>query len=319
MMNDFNYYDFLIDCIKYLDQFPHASGGEGKAYYVGDDFVVKKYIKKNDAEFGEIFNDYCLEMQKFAENGLHVPKIYAWTRIPNIDRMARPECRYDYFILEERMKGRQLYCGCLDGAYSLCKDLCDKDEFREVVRIPNFNRVLFKEILTRFIQDYQNVNEFLCGMPKVRIDELLYDLYLMCVDGKFSIPDIFATNIILNKNGFSIIDNSAEKRINGKGTKGYCDLTFSTGLLWLFMFNNYVTNNAKLAARDDELGSFVLNQRDKVVKPCKTAIMRFISSAKSVCYDVKLKKYIANSSYFMLKDMLSEHDAMDIMSALEQE
>lgn len=317
MLKDFSYYDFLIDCIKYLDQFPYTSGGEGRAYYISDDLVVKKYMKKYDEEFGEIFNDYCVEMRKFAQNGLHVPHIYAWATVPNVDRMTRPDCRFDYYILEERMKGRQLFCGCLDGAYSLCKDLCDKEEYRATVKIPNFNRKLFKEILARYVKDYQDVNEYLCEIPDAQVDQLLYDLYLMCIDGKFSTPDIFASNILLSKNGFSIIDNLAEKRMDSKRTKDYADYTFTTGLLWLFMFNNYVTNKSGLCVEDDELASFVLSKREKVVKPCKNALIKFLKRANTICMDVKMKKHLLNPSFLMLKDMLSEEDAKEIYSVLE--
>lgn len=315
---------YLFNCIGNLDKFPHATGGEGSAYFINDNLVVKKYTKKDDTEFCKIFDYYCKEMQKFGRAGLNVPEIYAWTIMPNIDRKSRPHCKFDYYILEERMKGRQIYHGYLDNVYSLCEDLCSKSEFKRAVKIPNLHEKLFKEILLRYIKDYQEMNEYLCTMPKGKIDKFIYDLYMMCSHGKFSVPDVFATNILIDikgKGDFSIIDNRAEQRLNtDKTSKEYAERVFTNGLLWLFMFNSYVTNENRLVTTDDKYKGFVLEQRDKVTKPCKETIIRFIERAKAVCCDLQFNENdLTHTTYMMLRGMLSEADANEIFSHLERE
>lgn len=311
---------FLYDCISHLNEYSCNVGGEGKAYFVNDDYVVKKYTHKNDEQFHHIFSDYCREMKSFAEKGFNVPKIYAWDFMPNVDRKARPECRFDYYILEERIKGRQIFQGNIETIYSICKDLCDRAEFKQTVQIPELNRSLFKKILTRYVEDFQEVNNYLCSMPESQIDKFLFDLYLMCLDGKFSNPDIFATNVLTNDKGFFVIDNEAKRRVGTElASKRYSDRIFTTGLLWIFAFNNYVTNGDRFGYFDDEYKSFLLDQRDKVVKPCKEAMIRFIKRAKYVCFDVKLSEFGKSmGNHYMLKKMLDEESANEIFDCLEK-
>ena len=181
---------------------------------------------KTEKDFDGIFENYCVEMQNFANNGLNVPNIYAWTKLPSSKRNISGKS-YDYYILQERMKGRTLFHGFIEDIYPLCKKLCSKEQFNKAVKNQEENVALFKEILTEYVADYQRMNEYLCSMPENQIDDFIYNLYVMCLDGKYSIPDIYPSNTLLSDDGFSIIDNRVENRI----LRGYTTQKFAERIL----------------------------------------------------------------------------------------
>lgn len=318
----------MYDAISKLDTFPYSSGGEGDAYFVSDDLVLKRYYKKVDKEFDLIFEDYCLEMQKFANLGFAVPKIYAWTKIPNYNRKVNPENRYDYYVLEERMKGRQLFYGFLEDLYPVCKQLCEKEDFLLAINHPEDDRLLFNEILTAYVKDFQMVNDYLCSMPEAQIDKFLSDAYAMCVDGRFSMPDMFPANIIFNKKGISIIDNTLENRnTEDRTSKDFADSLMTNGLIWMFFYNNFVTNPREFIEKDYETVQFLNKKRDKVIKACKQAMVRVMQRLKKVEIDrngiispkLKVKTNADVASFIMVREMLSPTDAQEIYSNFDFE
>lgn len=311
----------LYDAISKMDTFPYASGGEGNAYFVNDEYVLKRYTKKEDPMFDAKFEDYCREMQKFSERGLNVPKIYAWTRMPNFNRRVPPQYRYDYYILEERIKGRQLFYGYLEDVYKACEDLCSKDEFLSVIKHPDDDRLLFMEVLKAYVEDYQKVNEYLCSAPDSVIDKFLYDCYVMCLDGMFSKPDMYPANVLMEKNKLSIIDNNFEDRIaEGRVSKKYADSLMTSGIIWLFFYNNFITNPREFVTDDYEGNSFLTNSKEKVARPCKEAMLRMVKRMNCVCS----KPVVTDSNslirdFLMTSDMLSERDAREIFDQFEKQ
>ncbi len=305
----------LYEAISHIDDFPSKGGGEGKAYFVSKDLVVKRYFKKVDAEFEAIFEDYCKEMQNFAERGMNVPKIYSWAKIPNYNRRVNPEHRYDYYILQDRVKGRELFYGYLEDIYPVCKTLCSRDEFFDTIKNPDSHRVLFNEILKSYLADYVRVNEYLCALPEVQLDKFLYDTYVMCLDGKFSLPDMFPANIFLSKDKISIIDNHCEERKQNQMTKEFVDTAMTSGLIWLFFYNNFLTNKDNMSYANDDIISFLIKNRDKVTKPCKAAMIRFIKRMNAVCCSPKItNKQACVRDIVMVQGMLTKKDAEDVFS-----
>ena len=305
----------LYEAINHIDEFPSKGGGEGKAYFIGNDLVVKRYFRKVDSEFEAIFEDYCKEMQKFAERGMNVPKIYSWAKIPNFNRKINPNHRYDYYILQDRVKGRELFYGYLEDIYPVCKKICSRSEFFDSIKNPETNRALFKEILKRYVADYIRVNEYLCSIPESQIDKFLYDIYVMCLDGKFSLPDMFPANIFLSKDKISIIDNHCEEKRQNQKTKEFADTAMTSGLVWLFFYNSFLTSKENMSYANPEVSSFLIKYRDKVAKPCKAAMIRFIKRMNAVCSSPKItnkKAYVRDM--VMVGDMLTKKDAEEVFS-----
>lgn len=311
----------LYEYISKIETYPFKSGGEGYAYFVDENYVVKKYFKKVDAEFDLVFDDYCKEMQDFANRGMNVPKIYAWTKIPNFSRRNGSNYMYDYYILQERIHGRQLFYGFLEDVYPLCEKLCSKQEFDSAVENPNLNRELFTQIFHAYVNDFVYINEYLCSVPEYQIDELLYSVYTMCLDGKYSIPDIFPANILFNAKKINAVDNHLDSRDGQKLSKVYTDTVVTSGLVWLFFYNNFVTGqNTDIAENDVELKSYLKTNRQAVIKPCKEAMIRMIKRLNSVCMKPKItNRTVAMRDFMMLKGMMSHHDANEIMSNFEME
>ena len=106
----------LLEMVKHLKHCKYASGKEGTVYFVSDKYIVKKY--ENDAMWvvlNELFEAYCEENKRFADNGYSVPKIYSWLKIPRAHNIFESrysssyDYDYDFYVLEERAEGRELY------------------------------------------------------------------------------------------------------------------------------------------------------------------------------------------------------------------
>ena len=71
-----NYHENLLNAIPYLSNFSKVNGGEGVAYFLDENFVVKEYLDSDNWDmFDRVFESYCKEMQLYAEMGFNVPKI----------------------------------------------------------------------------------------------------------------------------------------------------------------------------------------------------------------------------------------------------
>ena len=92
-----DYDSLLSNVIPHLKEFPKHEGGEGIAYFLNEQFVVKEYYIP-PKEFLKKFDEFCLTLQKFADNGIKTPKIYAWTK-----RLKSGDKTPHYFILQERI------------------------------------------------------------------------------------------------------------------------------------------------------------------------------------------------------------------------
>lgn len=313
----------MYEAICNMEELPSAGGGEGRAYFVDDNYVLKRYYKRLSPDFDNIFESYCSEMKKFAENGYNVPKIYAWTKMPNFNIMVSPEQRYDYYILEERIKGRQIFYGQLENIYPICENLCEKDEFLSAIKNPENNKTLFLEILKNYVDDFQNVNEYLNSISEYEIDKFLYDTYTMCIDGKFSVPDIFPGNILIDKDKFTIIDNRLIKKDDPKyADKSFPDTVMTSGILWLFFYNSFITNRNEFDKNNYnfDMRSYFIANREKVTKPCKEAMLRMVKRMNAVCMKPKMtNKMAATRDFIMIRDMLSVEDALEVFGNMELE
>lgn len=319
------YEEMLLKFIPTLDYFPHKSGGEGVVYFLDDNFVVKEYVGINlttDASyrqfFYEIFDLYCKEIKKYAETGFSVPKIYSWFKLPNFDN-SNYENDYDYryFILEERVKGRPLYYGLLDDIYPLCKSFCSKKEFYNAVEEPNANLALAHDIVKEYIADYISVNEYISSMPENVLAKMISDLYNMSLDGKFSIPDIYPSNILININNFRIIDNSIEKKDN---TNQEVTNKFLKWLIELFHYNEYISKprkNKLLADVDDSEYLKHKKHINKNIKECKKAIIRFLTVLNVYCDKPMVTSMnVLVEIYDQLLGLMPKEDANDCLKLI---
>ena len=110
-----DYHGMLLGLIPKRKQFKSLAGSEGVAYLISPKYVLKEYTKSDDWKiFDKFFDAYCSEIQAFANSGVNIAKIYSWVKVPNIGYYTSGDKNnYSYFILEERVPGRELYLGYL--------------------------------------------------------------------------------------------------------------------------------------------------------------------------------------------------------------
>lgn len=287
IINDF-FYDYLLNAIHRLGSTNKIAGGEGIAYFLDDDFVVKEYKESSDwGRFDAVFETYCKEMQNFAMQGYNVPKIYAWLKIPNFDYYTKGAKNfYKYYILEERVKGRNLYYGFLEDFYPACKDMFSHEEFKYITSYPEENVSAYQEIVKKYLKDYIMMNERLESMPEDVLAKFLTDLYSMNLNAKQSTPDIFPSNMLVSDDKISIIDSRIWFEENGKHfSRKNLDNTFLYDMTNLFFYNEEVKNiqkEVKFKLKDLSSCNYAYYQR-KNKKVSSAAIERVFKLMNKYC------------------------------------
>lgn len=210
LLTDEQKLEFLISIIPTLKKFKTVSGHEGNAYFIGDDLVVKEYVGnyKNSNLLEEIFDVYCQEIQGFASKGYLVPQVFAWTKVePKKSFFSSAEKYPKYYILEERIQGRNLYLISLKNCYSLFDEELSLKSFNKVLNKPEINPLLYREMVREYINDYISVNEFIEAMPDSDLDEFVMSVAKMFEEGKYSAPDVHGRNVFMSDKKLKIIDN----------------------------------------------------------------------------------------------------------------
>lgn len=313
-----DYYMLLLDLIPYLKYFPSVSGGEGKAYFLPNKYIVKEYIRIEDREiFDTIFDSYCKEMQGFAKSNYLVPNIYSWVKIPDVKiNRGSPKIEYKYYILEERIKGRSLFSGFLEDTYHLCKDMCDKDQFIKTVENPYVNRNLFNEIVKTYVKDYIMMNQTIESLKDDEIEKFIMTVYRMFENGEYSLPDMYPSNMIYTGKDIYMIDNHLSHRQTDMAALNETAGSFTlTGLFFMFLYNETVSDLRGLPYYMCEgLHYEVDNAIQKNEAVCEAAIKRVLAVAKK-CIDnpAVSDKKIMGRIYKMLKNIIGKDSASSII------
>ena len=317
-------YDFLLlDLIKYLKYFQYVEGGEGKAYFIGKEYVVKEYSKvvENDL-FDKYFESYCREICDFSKQSLMVPQIYGWHKVPKvIIKKNLPKIQYNYYILEERIKGRPIFSGPIEDIFHLCKDLCDEKQFYAVAENPYLNGKLYNEIAKRYINDYIVMNQSIESLSDDDIEKFVMSIYYMSEQGEYSAPDMYPSNILITpeNNLFAIDNHLISKRediyYNSTPPENYT----LTGLLFLFLYNEIVGDLKNYPYFAIEGANFDLcGMIEKNSNACEAAIRKVMRVTKK-CIEkpAVINKNILERLYSMLKNILGKDRAKNIIEEFE--
>lgn len=285
MSKKIDYYNILLDLIPIRKSFKSYSGTEGIAYFVSDEYVLKEYTRSSNwADFDEFFDAYCLEIQSFANSGMNVANIYSWLKMPNLDYYSKgAKNKNSYFILEERIKGRELYFGYLEDAYMLVSDLCDRVEFKNAIRHDAGSLNLYEEIIRRYICDYIQMNEYLESFSDDELLKFFDNVCSMYKNGVVCSPDLYPHNIIVDSNSpIKLIDlhlkNKAERNNNEN-----IDSEFIRDLVGVFAYNCFANKPSNyLLNRDFDYSKFS-DLSKKNIKVSRQVITRFFTLLGSVC------------------------------------
>ncbi len=312
-----NYYSMLLDALPYLKYFQNVRGGEGKAYFLLDKYVIKEYINTADEDlFDSCFEAYCKEMQTFAKEGYLVPQIHAWLKIPQVEtRKDKRGIKYKYYILEEQIQGRPLFTGYLEDSYHLCKTLCDEKKFLSVVENPYLDRKLYNEIVRSYVSDFILMNQAIEAMSDADIERFIMTVHDMFDKGVYSVPDMYPSNALYTGTQIVMIDNHFEFK-EDTIRLGYTAESFTiTGLLFMFLYNE---NASKLnlshyflvEGMHKDMSDLIL--QNSVV--CEQAIRKMIRVAKNCMEKPELKnKKILQTLYQMLKNIIGKSSAKQIL------
>jgi len=291
-MGEIDYKNILLDSLSHLDQSIKCSGVEGVAYLFGD-YVIKQYISISDWEnFETVFENFCAEMQEIGDKTGY-PKIYAWERIPNMNYyLGKEKNKYNFYILEERIKGRDLYYGFLHDSYKLSENLCSKQDYFNAIRCPEGYFDLFKEIINLYISDYVMINEYLESLSESEIAALVVECFNIDKSSRFFDSDIHPTNILIENDKLRPIDPMV--CYLGKRVKAESELKdlFVCKIINLFWANEMCNNSSlqKYFKYEPQIldNSFEVLQ-DKNRKICKVAMLKFLKV---------VNKYLDNPEIF---------------------
>lgn len=281
------YYQKLLDVIPHLNEYRSSSGGEGVAYFLDDKFVVKEYVESDDWEmFDHVFELYCTEMQRFAEMGLNVPKIYAWIKIPNMNHYTKGhKNKYRYYVLEEKAKGRNLYYGFLEEFYPECVTKFDYKIYLDIVRNPNYYPYEFDEIVKTYLQDYIQMNEYLESVSEKELADMIVSAYKMYKMSKHSEPDMYPCNLFVDDK-FTLIDSriytDSSERLMSESEK---DNQFIRNLMNLFLYNENVQDleNVICYYQDKSERKDYSEYKAKNKKAAKAVIERVVDLMNKYC------------------------------------
>ena len=321
IVND-SYYDILINAIPTLKTAPRYSGGEGTAYFLSEDLVIKEYTDSSDwEEFDKVFETYCKEMRKFGEQGYSVPKIYAWLKLPNLNYYSgNQKNRNKYYILEERVKGRNLYYGYLEDFYPVCKSAFSRSEYMQILNDPGTNMSALEEVVKIYLQDYVKMNEMLASMSEEHLAKFVTDAYAVHMQATRSEPDLFPSNVLISGNDIKFIDNHVY--IDGDRSlqsKEHLDNTFLANLVNLFYYNANVSDirNVCFVFPKEKLSS-LSRYKKKNQKACAEVMSRLLSMLSKYCDNPKCSD---PKTYLMLvaliNNFVGKDNAQEVVQNIE--
>lgn len=197
------YDETLERLIPFLSQFASKQGKEGCAYFIGDEYVVKSIVNSpRQEQIAKFFDCYIKEQQKFSEDGYLLPRLYSYKVVNSINDDGSPQI--GFYILEDRFNGHDIFTRSANNFFANFKRLYseeyESDEFGDQ------REIAYKNMET-YISGFIMQNVFLMGLSDDKFDKLVLSVYKMFKEGKYSVPDVHAGNLLANANGFNIIDN----------------------------------------------------------------------------------------------------------------
>ncbi len=277
LKNNISHASMLKASLKNLNEFSFLSGAEGRVYFVDDNFVIKVYNMGTETKY---FNEFCTEIKGFADRGYNVPKIYAWTT-EKYDKYNS-----NLYVLEERIKGKNIFMQNIAQIYANCKNFCSKDEFAATVLERDNNAELFSYILREYLKEYINVNEQLLALPEEEVEKFILSEYKMGTKAHYSWIDVHPKNVMFDGKKLTHIDN---KYMTYPFTlpAAFVKSTVLVDMYTLFYPNGDLKKYKKYIAANDKLQE-LLNQNEET---CFLTMRRFIRKAKELINVNSLKVY----------------------------
>lgn len=193
---DEKYSKIIQDFLPYERQSMYLSGSEGMAFFVGDDYVIKKYPQLSWVDVEGLYYYYD-EILKFHNAGINLPKFYQYFVDPD----------HSFYILQERIKGESLRVDFLEFDYPMFAKLCSRKEYDEILEDPSKNILLFSEIVMIYAHKFVEISKMLEGVSDKELEKFVLSVFYMYENAHYSRPDCHSTNVFLTDKGMYHIDN----------------------------------------------------------------------------------------------------------------
>lgn len=314
-----DYNGILLEAIPMLNYLPRCSGGEGTAYFYGDEYVIKEYTNYHNWDyFDAVFELHCKEMQKYHQKGYSVPEIYAYAKFPNMRYYTgHAQNRNRYYILEEKLPGRHLFHGFLEDAYPALQGTFSFNEFKKIVAKPDENLSDFKEIIKIFINDYIQMNQLVEAMPEQELGRFVAELYDMYIGANYSVPDIHPSNILVHNNHLGLIDNQVVVADEKREKQEFLQGSFVNDLLNMFFYNNEVfeLSRGALACLKNKRSVNFSHLKNQNCKVCKAAVLKTVQAMNKYCDNPVVADSRAQLLVFStLNNFLPMGDSLEVIS-----
>lgn len=302
-----DYQQTLLSLIPNLGRFEKKEGGEGIVFFVDENFIVKQFTL-NISGF-DAFDKYCKEVNQFANRGYCLPKIYAWAPFE-----SRQTGDIDYFILEEKVKGKELYSDCIIfQAYNLCKDFCSRDEFNMAVNLKSGS--LFEKILLTYMGEFIKTNRQLSAIGDAELEKFILSDFNITNEQKYSISDVKSDNIIFDGKKLTIIDLAYEED-PFKYSEEESKIAVLHDIMTLFIENERAYNFINMHAGTI---SSVLKLKDENMKASASAIGKFVRKTNKLLSPVFTDKWDYITFKKFLHENLHEEDSKNIITEIHKE
>ena len=181
---------------------------------------------------------------------------------------------------------------------------------------PELDKGLYKEIIKAYINDYMTMNMNIEAMSEKDIERFVMTIHSMYEQGKYSIPDMYPSNMIYNGKTIFMIDNNLTDRAtdNVYLSKTADEFTL-IGLMYTFLYNEQVSglNMAPYFLFEDKsLNLDGLMKENSLL--CDAAIKKLLKVSKKCIKNPLVKdKKVIERLYQMLKNILGKDKAKNII------
>jgi len=310
--------EYMGNLISRLDVFPSARGYEGCVYFVGDELILKKFDTKKNYEVLElVFESYCEESNKFESMGYAIPKIFAWMKIPRnkiVDGRS-----FDFYILEQRVPGKNMFIGKIDNIYDSLSDQFTKMNFDHIILNPEKYVEEYKFIVKKYLENFIEMNRIIEGLSVREIEKFIETVYAIYVKGEYNVPDVHAKNVLFSNNSLNLIDNymCLKKSLVYVNKLTAYEFMLSR-IIILFRQNNYVGEIRKKFFDNSIKSSQIEEMINENMNLCASSLKKMVQAMQRCCeHSESLTKNDYNRAYKQLVRHLDDQKAKDVLSSFE--
>lgn len=311
----------LLRLIPNLKAYPSGSGYEGIAYFIDKKFVVK-FFERMNVEYG-LFDNYCSEIQHFADEGFSCPKIYSWAKIPISDEHNI----YKYYILEERIPGEDLLPYSIDCMEEKSKVFCSRNEFLDALKNIKENKSLYLKIMKEYSDTVLRRSEQLESLSKDEIRKFINSYIQINKNSVFSEPDMHVGNILFDGESLTLIDQIMVHRNKYKWLDHngeFMDFRFKrenlVNLICLFTCVSNVKHSMESYEREtgEKVDESIFNNEELNRKIFGEFMQKWTSECKELLVFDKIDKYGVDSIFNRITNIIDEESMQKITSNFEK-